>query len=75
MDYIISAKAITNSRGNEKKYVMYIKLFQWNKKWMETLIKTVGIINNNIEIELGIEKYTTLRMNEEKIIKINRSAL
>ena len=47
-------------------YIDEIKLFAKNKKELETLIQTVRIYNQDIGMELGIEKCAMLAMKSGK---------
>ena len=51
---------------NHQMYVDNIKLFAKRENKLETFIRAVGIYNQNIGMESGIEKYAILIMKSDK---------
>ena len=47
-------------------YMDGIRIFAWNVKDLETFIQTIIIYNEDIEMELRIEKFSMLIMKKKK---------
>ena len=45
----------------------YLKLYESNKKSLESLIQTVHVFSNDIGMEFGVEKCAVLTMKKEKM--------
>ena len=45
----------------------YLKLYESNKKSLESLIQTVHVFSNDIGMEFGAEKCAVLTMKKEKM--------